>query len=111
MASMDVEVLVVADCPNEGSAVTLVRRALDDVGLKRVPIRTRVVSSEQDAEELKFVGSPTIRIDGTDPFESRGMATGLACRVYVEKGVRSGLPDLSKLRQALKRHANTGGIK
>lgn len=110
MAGMDVEVLVVADCPNEGGAVTLVRRALDDVGLKRVPIRTRVVFSEQDADELGFVGSPTIRIDGIDPFESRGMATGLACRVYVEHGLRSGLPDLGKLRQALKRQAETDRI-
>ena len=108
---MNVEVLVVADCPNEGRAVTLVRRALDDVGLKRVPIRTHVVSSEQDAEELGFVGSPSIRIDGTDPFDSRGMAPGLACRVYVEHGVRSGLPDISKLRQALKRHADIGDIR
>jgi hypothetical protein len=105
MTSMDVELLVMADRPNEGGAVTLVRRALDDISLKRVPIRTRVVASEQDAKELGFVGSPTIRIDGTDPFENRGQATGLACRVYVEQGVRSGLPDLGKLRQALKRRA------
>lgn len=105
---MDVEVLVVADCPNEGGAVALVRRALDDVGLKRVPIRTRVVADEQDAEELGFVGSPTIRINGTDPFASQGAATGHACRVYVDRGVRSGLPDLSTLRQVLKREADTG---
>ena len=108
---MDVEVLVVAECPNEGSALTLVRQALDDVGLKRVPIRTRVVSSTQDAEELGFVGSPTIRINGTDPFETRDRATGLACRVYVENGVRSGLPDLRTLRQALKRHAEIDRIR
>ena len=105
MGGMDVEVLVVADCPNEGAAVALVRRALDDIGLTRVPIRTRVVASDRDATELGFVGSPTVRIDGTDPFESRGMTAGLACRVYVEHGVRSGLPDLTKLRQVLKRHA------
>ena len=66
MPSMDVEVLVVAHCPNKGGAVTLVRRALYDVSLKRVPIRTRVVSSEQYARELGFVGSPTILIDGTE---------------------------------------------
>ena len=107
---MDVEVLVVADCPNGSGAVTLVRQALDDVGLQRVPIRTRVVAGEQDAEELGFVGSPTIRINGTDPFESRGRAPGLACRVYVEHGVRSGLPDLHKLRQALQRHADVDRI-
>lgn len=107
---MDVEVLVVADCPNEGGVVMLVRQALDDVGLRRVPIRTRVVANEQDAEELGFVGSPTIRIDGIDPFDRRDLAVGLACRVYVERGIRSGLPDLGRLRQALKRHAETDRI-
>jgi hypothetical protein len=96
--------------PNESGAVTLVRQALDDVGLKRVPIRTRVVASELDAEELGFVGSPTIRINGTDPFESGGRATGLACRVYVEHGVRSGLPDLRKPRHALEHHADVDRI-
>jgi hypothetical protein len=75
MASMDVEVLVVGDPPNEGRAVTLVRRALDDVGLKRVPIRTQVVTGEQDADGLDadglgFFGSPTIHINGSDPFEA-----------------------------------------
>jgi hypothetical protein len=111
MASMDVEVLVVADCPNEGGAVALVRRALDDVGLMQVPIRTRVVTDEQDAAKLGFVGSPTIRINGADPFPSRAGATGLACRVYVDHGVRSGLPGLSTLRQVLKREADAGRVK
>jgi len=110
MASVDVEVLVVADCPNEGGAVALVRRALDDVGLKRVPIRTRVVVDEREAEELGFVGSPTIRVNGCDLFASPGRATGLACRVYIARGVQSGLPDLTELRQALKREAAAGRV-
>lgn len=101
---MDVEVLVVADCPNEDAAVRLLQRALDDVGLNSVPVRTRTISSEQDAAELGFIGSPTVHIDGTDPFDVQGIAPGLACRTYIEHGARSGLPDLTELRQALQHH-------
>lgn len=97
--------MVIEDCPNEGAAATLVRRALDDVGLARVPFHTTVVRSHEEADRLHFVGSPTVRIDGEDPFIDDGRQVGLACRVYLSNGRRSGVPDLVRLRQALKRHA------
>jgi hypothetical protein len=37
----------------------LVRGALDRVGLCRVPILTRMMSTAEEAERLAFVGSPT----------------------------------------------------
>lgn len=104
---MNVELLVVPECPNEGAAAALVRRALDDIGLARVPIRTRVVPTDEEAERLVFVGSPTVRIDGEDPFSDADLPVGLACRVYLTDGVRSGVPDVRKLRQALKQHADS----
>jgi hypothetical protein len=103
---MNVELLVTPDCPNEGATATLVRRALDDVGLTRTPIRTQVVSTKEEAEQLCFLGSPTVRIDGEDPFLDARSPTALACRVYWVDGVRSAVPDLRRLRQALKRHAD-----
>jgi hypothetical protein len=106
---VDVELLVIPECPNEGAAAELLRRALDDVGLTQVPFRTHVVESERDAERLSFVGSPTVRIDGEDPFAESRRPVGLACRVYVTDGVRRGVPDLRRLRQALKRHADVPG--
>ena len=44
-------------------------------------IYERVTSVEQ-AEALGFRGSPTILIDGTDPFADPASPLGLACRVY-----------------------------
>lgn len=104
--AVDVELLVIPECPNEGATAVILRRALDDVGLARIPIRTMVVSTEQEAEQCGLVGSPTVRIDGDDPFPNDGSPGRLACRVYVSDGVRSGVPDLRTLRQALKRHAD-----
>jgi hypothetical protein len=103
---VDVELLLVPDCPNESAAVELLHRALADVGFARVPIRTHVVATEGEAEQLGLVGSPTVRIDGVDLFAEAGRPVGLACRLYVTDGVRSGVPDLRRLRQALEHHAN-----
>jgi len=65
---MDVELLVVADCPNGTRAAALLCTALRDVGLGRVEITTTVITSPEHAGRRGFTGSPTILIDGNDPF-------------------------------------------
>jgi hypothetical protein len=91
---MDVELLVIPDCPNTEPALRLVLDALADLGLDDVRARVTVVDSAGPG----FAGSPTILIDGTDPFASSTPASGLACRVYPGP---SGLPSLSSVRAAL----------
>jgi hypothetical protein len=106
---MNVELLVVADCPNEESAAVLLRTALDDVGLRDVRVAVTVIGSQEHAEQRRFTGSPTIMIDGVDPFEDSGRPPAMACRVYPSSGGPKGIPDLRMLRQALKRAADTTG--
>jgi hypothetical protein len=105
LAGMDVELLVVPDCPNEVHAAALLRTALDDVGLARIPITTTVIDTREDAGRRGFVGSPTILIDGEDPFAEPGRPAALACRIYRNTTGPAGIPDLLQLRQALKRVA------
>jgi hypothetical protein len=105
---MDVELLVVPECPNEQPAAALFRTALDDVGLAGVPFRTTVIATHDGAVCRAFTGSPTFLIDGTDPFAVAGRAPTLACRVYAGADGLVGVPDLPALRQALKRHAAVG---
>jgi len=100
---MEIEVLVVPDCPNEMVAAERLRQALDDVGLREVGFTTRVVADQADAERSGFTGSPTILIDGRDPFAEPGRAPGLACRVYRTPGGLAGAPSVEQLRQALSR--------
>jgi hypothetical protein len=61
------------------------------------------VETEEQARELRFVGSPTIRVDGQDidlPTESR---YALTCRVYrLEDGRISPLPAKDMIRRALR---------
>lgn len=94
---MNVELLVVPNCPNEVQTATLLRSALDDVGLGSLQFTTTTVSTVEDAERYQFIGSPTILIDGVDPFAASGRPASVACRLYP-----GGSPDLHTLRRALK---------
>jgi hypothetical protein len=72
---------VVPDCPNAETTTTVVRGALDEFGLSFVPIATVLVTCQEQAEQAGFVGSPTIMIDGRDPFADPSQKPGLAHRV------------------------------
>jgi hypothetical protein len=105
MGAVEVELLVVADCPNEAGAVTLVQSALRDIGLPDIEVLVNVIRTQYEAERRGFLGSPTIMINGDDPFAEAGQTPALACRIYIHANGPSALPDLRLLRQALKRAA------
>jgi hypothetical protein len=97
---MDVELLVVPGCPNEAPAAALLRTALADVGFARTPITTTVIDTPSQAARRRFIGSPTILIDGDDPFAESGQPAAVACRTYRNTTGPAGIPDLPQLRQA-----------
>lgn len=100
------QLLVVADCPNEAPAAQVLRRALDDVGLTTVQFTTRVVNDQDEAEQIGFTGSPSVFIDGRDPFTEPGQRPALACRLYRDDAAISGVLPLVGLRRALKQAAD-----
>jgi hypothetical protein len=101
MSCMDVELLVVPDCPNESVALSMLRSAFDLVGLAAQSVRTTVIASQEQAQERGFVGSPTILLDGVDPFGVAGQSPAIACRVYVTPAGLSGVPPLGDVIAAL----------
>jgi hypothetical protein len=98
---VDVELLLVPDCPNASAAQQLLRSALDAVGLPSTPIRISLIDSEREAADRGFLGSPTIRINGIDPFAEPGRPVGMACRIYPGPAGVSGLPPAEQLRKAI----------
>lgn len=64
-------------------------------------LERRKVETPQEAARLGFAGSPTVVVDGTDPFATGDEPTGLACRVYDTPGDPQGSPTLAQLREAL----------
>jgi hypothetical protein len=99
-----VEVLTFAGCPHARGALELVDRVLADTGIPATVRHVDVPDSDAAAAQ-RFLGSPTIRVDGRDiepDAEERGEFT-LSCRVYrTAHGVR-GEPDERWLREALTR--------
>ncbi|MFB8034153.1 hypothetical protein ACFC5Z_14580 [Streptomyces sp. NPDC056004] len=98
---MRIEVVVVKECPNEELAVGRLRQALEASGLHETDVVTRMVTDQAEAERIGFTGSPTILIDGEDPFAEAGRAQGMACRLYRTPEGMDGAPSVSQLQQAL----------
>jgi hypothetical protein len=106
MSVVDVELLVVPDCPNESVALSMLRLAFDRVGLAAQPVPTTVIASQEQAQERGFVGSPTILIKGVDPFGVAAQSPAYACRVYATSAGLSGVPPLGDVISALTAASN-----
>lgn len=86
-------------CPNWRTTEADLRRLAEqgfviDVELQRV-------ETHEQAVQLGFTGSPTILVDGIDPFAVPSSSAGLACRVYPSPDGLCGSPMLDDLRAAL----------
>ena len=85
MAPLDpteVRLLYFEDCPNWRVAEARLKEALLNVGADPDGVIYEVVTTLEQAETLGFRGSPTILIDGTDPFAEPDAPAGLTCRIY-----------------------------
>lgn len=87
-------------CPNW----ELAKRDLEEAA-RGLDIDLRVdyekVESPEEAERLAFRGSPTILVEGRDPFADPNAPVGLSCRVYRNEDGPSGSPGVQALRQVL----------
>lgn len=94
---MRLEVLHVPDCPNLSP---LLERLAEVTAL---PVATRVIDSDADAARFGMAGSPTLLVDGVDPFAAAdACGTGVSCRLYRdEEGRIAGAPSVEQLRAVL----------
>ena len=94
---MKIQVLQVPDCPHAAMLVARLTELLGD----DVPVDQVNVDDEDQARSLGMRGSPTLLLDGTDPFPTDQPAS-LACRLYPdERGLLTGVPSLARLRAAI----------
>ena len=99
---MKVELYYFDGCPSYKQAVDNLRKALRLEGFSE-DIAMVPVESDADAQAKRFIGSPTIRIDGVDVEGSDAEEKGYsyACRVYGNNGETAGWPSVEKIRGAL----------
>lgn len=97
---MQVSLLYFDGCPNWRETEQRLLAAFADSGVK-----TRLtyvhVDTQEDAERLGFRGSPTVLVDGRDPFASPEDPAGLACRLFRTPDGLRGAPTIEQLREAL----------
>jgi hypothetical protein len=88
-------------CPNWEIALGRVREAMAASGAEAPEVELELVPTEEDAERLGFRGSPTVLLDGVDPFADETAPVGLACRVYRTERGPEGAPSVEQLTAAL----------
>lgn len=97
MMIVNLEVLHVPDCPNLAAMLTRLRQLTD------LPVATREITTETDASAAGMSGSPTLLINGHDPFRSPNQPdSAIACRIYRdEHGQPTPAPSTGQLRDAI----------
>ena len=96
-----VQLLYFDDCPNWRQTDQRLRQALQLVGRDDVRVERIRVSTPEEAEATGFLGSPTVRIDGADPFAEPGAAVGLSCRLYRTSAGLAGAPTIEQLLEVV----------
>lgn len=99
---MKIELLYFEGCPNHESARQILRQSLDSLG-RQDRIDEVQVCSQSEAEAIKFVGSPSVRINGSDvePYARNAKVFGLSCRTYLHGSLHSGVPSRELVRGAI----------
>lgn len=95
------EILYVDACPHWREAGERVLAALASVGRAGVEIDYRVLTTDEEAAASPFAGSPTILVDGVDPFPAERVEH-LACRVYRTESGLAGVPTVEALAEVFR---------
>jgi hypothetical protein len=91
-----------AGCPSHPEALALLQDVVAELALD-VEVKVHEVKTDEDAAQLHFPGSPTIRIDGRDVDPAGATARpSLTCRIYrLPDGRVSPIPSRRQLEEAL----------
>jgi hypothetical protein len=76
-----IELVYFDGCPSHERLVPVVRRLAAEAGAE---LALRRIDTREDAEAQRFLGSPTVRVDGrdVDPGADERTDYGLKCRLY-----------------------------
>jgi hypothetical protein len=105
---MQIQFLYYEDCPSHDQALDRLKQVLAEEQIT-TDIEIIKVETDEQAQQWRFVGSPTILVNGTDIVPPPSDAYySLTCRAYrLEDGRISPLPSLAMIRQALRNAVQT----
>jgi hypothetical protein len=94
-------------CPSYDLALQRLREVMDEEGISD-EVRVIKVETEEQARQLRFVGSPTIRVDGQDIDSPSDSRYALTCRDYrLADGRISPPPSKDMIRRAFRPSAKS----
>jgi hypothetical protein len=97
-----VSLLYFDGCPNWRVARARLVEALRRGGLTGEEVERVLVTTPEQAQAMRFRGSPTVLIDGLDPFAPvDDRPFGLTCRVYRTDAGLAGSPTVEQLVDVL----------
>ena len=99
---MNVALLYFEGCPSWRVADRRLREALARVGRSDATVHHRKVSTQVEAQAAQFHGSPTLLVDGRDPFDPGSAPVGLFCRLYRTPQGLAGSPTVEQLTEVLR---------
>jgi len=99
------EVLFFDGCPSHEQLLASLRQLAAQHGAE---LRERRIETPQDAERERFLGSPSVRVDGVDvdPGARERTDFGLKCRLYRSTEGQAGLPPRQWIDGALRQAAS-----
>ena len=105
---MKMEILYFDGCPTYLETEKTLQGVLEEKGVY-VEVELVAVNTDAEAQELRFPGSPTIRVDGEDLFPVPERAEyALGCRIYASPEDLRGSPTAEMLWEALAKMEGTG---
>jgi hypothetical protein len=93
--AMKIELLYFDGCPSHEAFLPRLHQLLAQAEID-APVEQRRVESDAAAQRERFLGSPTLRVDGVDidPGAADRTDYGLKCRLYpTDEGLRGAPPD------------------
>ena len=103
MTARSVEILYFEGCPNVDTTIDRIRTARAEARLPAAGAVMIPVTTEEEARARRFLGSPTVRVDGLDVEVRARERTDFAlqCRVYESSGRLECAPPVDWIRAAL----------
>lgn len=103
---MKIDVLYFKGCPNHKPTVQRVKEVLGRLGIG-AEVNEVEVTQGDDPVALKFIGSPTMLIDGQDidPAQRHGVNYGFGCRTFGG----AGMPSIEVIERAVQEAASGDG--
>ncbi|WP_437126598.1 DF family (seleno)protein [Paraconexibacter antarcticus] len=107
---MRVELLYFDGCPGAEALLPELHQMIADADPAGV-LSACAVESHEEADRLRFLGSPTVRVDGEDvePGAADRRDYGMKCRLYRLDGVQLRVPPEKWIRAALRRSIDGRG--